>query len=657
MGLIYRQDRQWRRVVTPAVVLTLGWAAGFLLASPYLWPLLEYMPTGLRMQKRAGNVMEERPPVGITSLPHLLFPFLFGSTEQGWVSLTPAPNLQESAAQGYSGLIATLVLAPLGLASRRLRSLNLFWVLIAILASAWVLGLWPLTTLLRLRGLNLMSHNRFLFVFCFVILALAAKGLDALARGEVDWNVDFRVPLLCTTLFIAWCVISNALVRYRQPFIGQDSSAITQLLVLGLFGTAVANAAAYILLNAMPKERRSALWIPVLLLGGLTLWCLARALTVTSLVPDMVFRDHSATPADRARMLQIARGYLQDYTAQAVVVGVVGLALWYVAYRAPRRWAVGILSVALLAELLWFERNQNPQSDPALFYPPQPALVELSKAPPGRITGLSCLPPMLPGAYGLRDVRGYDAVDPARIVRLLYEVRYKSTPFVEYALTQWWILPLIVDVRDHKFKSLPVLNMLNLRYVIGRGKPPDGDIKFEPLLIDKDDYWVYENHDALPRVYVPKSVQVMPEARAFALMTDTKNGAAHQFDPRAVAFVERDPGLQGECSGTAEITEETPCEVRVRVDMQTPGLLVLADQWYPGWKAYHNGVELPIVPANYALRGVRVPAGKGEVIFRYQPASFALGVKTFAYTAIALAVWAAAVVALGRRAKTHVQPS
>ena len=40
-----------------------------------------------------------------------------------------------------------LVLAPLGLASRRLRALNLFWVLIAVLASAWVLGLWPLTTL------------------------------------------------------------------------------------------------------------------------------------------------------------------------------------------------------------------------------------------------------------------------------------------------------------------------------------------------------------------------------------------------------------------------------------------------------------------------------------------------------------------------------
>jgi hypothetical protein len=657
MGSRYLQEREWRPVVTPAVVLTLGWAAGFLLASPYLWPLLEYMPTGLRMQKRAGNMMEERPPVGITSLPHLLFPFLFGSTEQGWVSLTPAPNLQESAAQGYSGLVAALVLAPLGLASKRLRALNLFWVLIAVLASAWVLGLWPFTTLLRLRGLNLMSHNRFLFVFCFVILALAAKGLDALARGDVDWGVDFRTPLLWTSLFVAWCVISNAIVRYQQPFIGQDSSSITQTLVLGLFGTAMAAAAAFFVLNAMPRERKSGLWIPVLLLLGLGIWCLYRTIDVASLVPDTVMKGRAATAEESARMLQVARSYLQNYTAQAVGICLVALVLWYVACRAPRRWAVAILSAALLAELLWFERNQNPQSDPALYYPPQPALVELAKAPPGRVTGLSCLPPMLPGAYGLRDVRGYDAVDPARIVRLISEVRYKATPFVEYALTQWWILPLWSDPQDHSFVRLGILNMLNLRYVIGRGKPPNADVKFEPLMIEKGDYWVYENPDALPRAYVPKSVRVVPEARAFALMTDTKGGAAFQFDPRAVAFVEHDQGLRGECNGTAKITDEIPCEVHVRVDMQTPGLLVLADQWYPGWKAYLNGVEVPVVLANYALRGVRLPAGTGEVVFRYEPASFSLGVKTFAVTAVALAVWAAVVVWLGRRAKIHVQPT
>jgi hypothetical protein len=656
MGLRYREEREWRRVLAPAVVLTIAWVAGFLLASPYLWPLLEYMATGLRFQKRAGNVMEERPPVGITSLPHLLFPFLFGSTEQGWVSLTPAPNLQESAAQGYSGLIAALVLAPLGLASRRLRSLNLFWVLIAILASAWVLGLWPMTTLLRLRGLNLMSHNRFLFVFCFVVLALAAKGLDALARGEVDWHVDFRRPLLWATLFVAWCVISNAIVRYRQPFPGQDSSAVTQVLVLQLFGTAVAAAAAFVLLNVLPRDRRSALWIPVLLLIGLVVWCLDRTIEVASLVPDMAFKDRG-TPADHARALQVARDYLQSYTAQAVAMGIVALAMWAVAYRAPRPRAVAILGLALVAELLWFQRNQNPQSDPALYYPPQPALVELSKAPPGRITGLSCLPPMLPGAYGLRDVRGYDAVDPARIVRLLSEVRYKSTPFVEYALTQWWILPLWADRRDGKFKCLPVLNMLNLRYVIGRGKPPDDEIKFEPLMINEGDYWVYENPNALPRVYVPKNVAAVSEAKALALMTDTNNGAAFQFDPRAVAFVEQDQGLRGNCEGSAEITNETPCAIHVRVDMKTPGLLVLADQWNPGWKAYLDGVETPIVLANYALRGVRLPAGSGEVVFRYQPASWSFGMRTFAVTAVVLVLWATAILWLDRRTKSHVQPS
>ena len=61
--------------------------------------------------------------------------------------------------------------------------------------------------------------------------------------------------------------------------------------------------------------------------------------------------------------------------------------------------------------------------------------------------------------------------------------------------------------------------------------------------------------------------------------------------------------------------------------METAGLVVLADRWDIGWRAYLDGRPVPILQANHALRGVVVPAGTGTLEFRYQPASFAWGLR------------------------------
>ena len=77
-------------------------------------------------------------------------------------------------------------------------------------------------------------------------------------------------------------------------------------------------------------------------------------------------------------------------------------------------------SLMQTSDLLWFGCGRNVQCDPALYYPRIPTLEEVAKAaPPGRIIGFDCLPPQLCTMCGLRDVRGYDGVDPARMVELV----------------------------------------------------------------------------------------------------------------------------------------------------------------------------------------------------------------------------------------------
>jgi hypothetical protein len=549
--------------------LTVGWVIGLLLAAPAVLPALEHARTGSRMARRATGT-EERPPVGLAALPQVVLPDLYGSSQTGSFSIFPkgVGNLQESSAGAYSGALATLFAAPLAFFSRRHRREKWFWVALAGLGLGWCLNVPGVVQILRLPGLNMMSHNRLVFFTCFAILALAAIGLEALRAQPFEWRLWAWLPALVLLALCAWSV-------YRACILPHPIDPELQTMVLQGVDTGE--------------------WVH-----------------------------------DLEGVRRVKAWFIQHYAVAAVWCGL-GLGCWcWLRARGPGRGVVFTAGAGMVANLIWFAYGRSAQSDPALYFPPIPVLEQVAKAGPGRVIGFDCLPSNLTAMSGLRDVRGYDAIDPRLYLELLAPGTDPKSKTFEYALTQW-LIPRAAPAGDGGIRLYPVFDLLGVRFVIFRGKiRPDARPVFQG-----DDYWVMENRGALPRAFVPRRVEVASDAAA-----RLQKLGAPDFDPRAVAYVESPVALPERCEGKVEIASEIPTRVTVSLQMATPGLVVLADQFHSGWKAYLNDRTVSIFRTNHALRGVVVPAGTGKLEFRYEPDSFAWSLRLAATGAVLLLGWA-----------------
>src|SRR5262249_25375613 len=136
-----------------------------------------------------------------------------------------------SAAATYTGLLATLLLAPLAWCSRRHRSINAFWLFLSVIALGWVLNVPGLVHLLRSPGLNLLSHNRFVFAASFALFALAVVGLDRIGQGGPAGGWWFALPVVAVVSLGVWCFGRST--RLPEPLASQLYGLLLCSLALG----------------------------------------------------------------------------------------------------------------------------------------------------------------------------------------------------------------------------------------------------------------------------------------------------------------------------------------------------------------------------------------------------------------------------------------
>lgn len=140
-----------------------------------------------------------------------------------------------------------------------------------------------------------------------------------------------------------------------------------------------------------------------------------------------------------------------------------------------------------------------------------------------------------------------------------------------------------------------------------------------------DDSWsIYRRATAMPRAYFVSHLREAADPdKALSLLF------SKDIDTRSTAVTNRLPPGWDErktATGTAIISSYSPHRVLVRTGSYHDSFLVVSDTYYPGWKAYVDGNEREIYPANVAFRGVVVPKGDHTVEFRYEPGSVRWGV-------------------------------
>jgi hypothetical protein len=169
------------------------------------------------------------------------------------------------------------------------------------------------------------------------------------------------------------------------------------------------------------------------------------------------------------------------------------------------------------------------------------------------------------------------------------------------------------------------------------GDTPAPDPQYRPVA-SSDGTEVFENLRRFPRALVVHEVaSVRNGAEALRYFESVSRPlpsgalAVDQFDPSKEAVLEglarsARSRLRGcDSPGRAAIRSYDDDDIVLDVETSCPGVVLLTDTYYPGWKAKVNGRSTPIHPADLAFRGVFVEAGRSRVEFHYRPQSFRAG--------------------------------
>ena len=185
---------------------------------------------------------------------------------------------------------------------------------------------------------------------------------------------------------------------------------------------------------------------------------------------------------------------------------------------------------------------------------------------------------------------------------------------------------MIDSMRIHPYQGMmymPVLSMLNTKYVVVPGRLPD-DTSLTIVNFDQEKKLItYQNKNVMPRAWFVDDFSVVKTKKELFNILRSPD-----FHPRNVAVLEKEPATRPVRSDSTSITSVVykSREIAYSTYSSQTSMMVFSEVYYPaGWKAYIDGVETEIYKTNFVLRSVIVPSGNHKVEMKFNPVSYEAG--------------------------------
>jgi hypothetical protein len=279
------------------------------------------------------------------------------------------------------------------------------------------------------------------------------------------------------------------------------------------------------------------------------------------------------------------------------------------------RLALPALAVLLLVDLASFDRTLMRFVSPAEAFADGEAIANYLVVQPGRFRTYSpsySLPAQVAAQADLQTADGVEPVHLAVYDRFMALAGGYDDPGFSVTIPPFpgdrSLAEAFRDVRP----DLHLLGLFNVEYLVSAF--PMHWTGLEPA-IESDGAYVYRNNYVLPRAWVMPADEMdsLPMVRA--------------GDWRAQLTELADRSMQVVNGGkyVAQVTRYEPDLIEVETHSPGPGVLVLGEVWYPGWRATLDGNDQPVLAVAGILRGVSVTGGTHEIELIYDPASVRWG--------------------------------
>lgn len=319
-------------------------------------------------------------------------------------------------------------------------------------------------------------------------------------------------------------------------------------------------------------------------------------------------------------------GALDGRFVLPIVAAGVGVIVLTTAARRPA--LLFLIPVALAADLVANGLGvERPMFHASLYLRPGSIATSLIERDGGRYLSLAPGRWSQPGYHVLQ--RSYDWGLMATQRSMLYHLE-EAQGYNPAQLLTYWTFVRAVDPKPIRYNAAGfvradplVLDLLQVAYLIQPSTAPPA-VPGEMAVATEGRWILYRLPDPPPRASILTSWSVVStSSRALGAVL------APAFDPERQVVLERDPhpgiapGPPGH--GTASFHWQGDQSARVTVDASIPAVLLVRNAYARRWRATVDGRPAPVLPADYLLQGIPVPAGRHVVELSYHDPTIGYG--------------------------------